>query len=327
MSTIRLIHIVTALTFLVSGLVRTYWLLAGNRFARWSAFIPTTRYQAHRAVPPGRLLRLRPQGDPRRSSATTSWPRPPTWCCSPCSSSRRSPGFALDGLMGAEPGATLFGWLRELLGPADAAPGPPPVDVADPRDRAVPRLQLHPRRPHRAQRPDLEHRAAARSSRPATRSSRRATAVPSCWTGSSHDRAAGALVVIGVGNVLLPRRRRRRPRDRGPAAARGRATRWRSRPGRASWTAAPSGSTSWARSRDARGRRARRRRATSGAAGGHRVASCRATRSCRAGRSPDGAAGRRGRRAARRRAAHGLAARGGRPRRHRGRPTSASGSA
>jgi cytochrome b len=25
-------------------------------------------------------------------------------------------GFALDGLMGAEPGATLFGWLRELLG-------------------------------------------------------------------------------------------------------------------------------------------------------------------------------------------------------------------
>jgi Ni/Fe-hydrogenase 1 B-type cytochrome subunit len=26
-------------------------------------------------------------------------------------------GFALDGLMGAEPGYTLFGWLRELLGP------------------------------------------------------------------------------------------------------------------------------------------------------------------------------------------------------------------
>ena len=25
-------------------------------------------------------------------------------------------GFALDGLMGAEPGATLFGWLRELFG-------------------------------------------------------------------------------------------------------------------------------------------------------------------------------------------------------------------
>ncbi|MEO5964385.1 MAG: cytochrome b/b6 domain-containing protein, partial [Candidatus Limnocylindrales bacterium] len=26
-------------------------------------------------------------------------------------------GFALDGLTGAEPGATLFAWLRELLGP------------------------------------------------------------------------------------------------------------------------------------------------------------------------------------------------------------------
>ena len=25
-------------------------------------------------------------------------------------------GFALDGLMGAEPGATLFAWLRELVG-------------------------------------------------------------------------------------------------------------------------------------------------------------------------------------------------------------------
>jgi Ni,Fe-hydrogenase I cytochrome b subunit len=26
-------------------------------------------------------------------------------------------GFALDGLLGAEPGASLFGWLRELVGP------------------------------------------------------------------------------------------------------------------------------------------------------------------------------------------------------------------
>jgi len=45
-STIRFVHIVTALAFLLSGIWRTYWLLAGNRFARWSAFIPTTRYQA-----------------------------------------------------------------------------------------------------------------------------------------------------------------------------------------------------------------------------------------------------------------------------------------
>ena len=46
MSTIRLIHILTALTFLVSGIIRTCWLLAGNRFARWTAFIPTSRFQA-----------------------------------------------------------------------------------------------------------------------------------------------------------------------------------------------------------------------------------------------------------------------------------------
>ena len=30
-------------------------------------------------------------------------------------------GFALDGLLGSEPGATLFGWLRELFGPQSAS--------------------------------------------------------------------------------------------------------------------------------------------------------------------------------------------------------------
>jgi Ni/Fe-hydrogenase b-type cytochrome subunit len=46
MSTIRQIHIITALIFLLSGLVRTWMLIFGNRFARWTAFIPTNRRQA-----------------------------------------------------------------------------------------------------------------------------------------------------------------------------------------------------------------------------------------------------------------------------------------
>lgn len=43
MSTFRFIHLIAAFAFLASGVIRTYWLFAGNQFARWSAFIPTTR--------------------------------------------------------------------------------------------------------------------------------------------------------------------------------------------------------------------------------------------------------------------------------------------
>ena len=46
MTAVRVIHIGTAIVFLVAGMVRTLWLLVGNRFARWSAFIPTSRNQA-----------------------------------------------------------------------------------------------------------------------------------------------------------------------------------------------------------------------------------------------------------------------------------------
>lgn len=39
----RFIHIIFAFIFIASGIVRTYWLFAGNQFARWTAFIPTNR--------------------------------------------------------------------------------------------------------------------------------------------------------------------------------------------------------------------------------------------------------------------------------------------
>ncbi len=43
MSTFRFIHLIAAFAFLASGVIRTYWLFAGNQFAKWSAFVPTNR--------------------------------------------------------------------------------------------------------------------------------------------------------------------------------------------------------------------------------------------------------------------------------------------
>lgn len=115
MSTIRFIHIVTALVFLVSGLVRTYWLLAGNRFARWNAFIPTNRYQFtelfRQAGFYGFVRKEIPEVLGHNQLAASAY-----LVLFALLLIETVTGFALDGLMGAEPGATLFAWLRELLG-------------------------------------------------------------------------------------------------------------------------------------------------------------------------------------------------------------------
>jgi Ni/Fe-hydrogenase 1 B-type cytochrome subunit len=116
MSTIRLIHILTALTFLVSGMIRTYWLLAGNRFARWTAFIPTTKFQAtelfRQAGFYGFVRKEIPKVLGHNQLAATAY-----LVLFALLLVEVVTGFALDGLMGTEPGRTLFGWLRELLGP------------------------------------------------------------------------------------------------------------------------------------------------------------------------------------------------------------------
>lgn len=43
MGTMRFVHIIAAYVFVSTGVVRTYWLFRGNKFARWQAFIPTNR--------------------------------------------------------------------------------------------------------------------------------------------------------------------------------------------------------------------------------------------------------------------------------------------
>ncbi len=116
MSTIRLIHILAALVFLVSGLVRTWWLLSGNRFARWSAFIPTSRFQAmelfRQAGFYGFIRKDIPKVLGHNQLAATAY-----LALFALLLVETVTGFALDGLLGSEPGATLFGWLRELFGP------------------------------------------------------------------------------------------------------------------------------------------------------------------------------------------------------------------
>jgi Ni/Fe-hydrogenase 1 B-type cytochrome subunit len=116
MSTMRLIHIVAALVFLLSGLLRTYWLLAGNRFARWSAFIPTSRFQATELFRQAGFYAFVRREIPKvlghNQLAATAY-----LALFGLLLLETVTGFALDGLMGGEPGATLFGWMRELFGP------------------------------------------------------------------------------------------------------------------------------------------------------------------------------------------------------------------
>ena len=108
-------HILSALLFLLSGLLRTYWLLAGNRFSRWTAFIPTTRYQAtelfRQAGFYAFIRREIPKVLGHNQLAATAYV-----VLFALLLVEVVTGFALDGLMGAEPGATLFAWLRELVG-------------------------------------------------------------------------------------------------------------------------------------------------------------------------------------------------------------------
>jgi Ni/Fe-hydrogenase 1 B-type cytochrome subunit len=116
MATVRGIHMVAAFTLLASGLLRTWWLLAGNRFARWSAFIPTSRFQFteifRQAAFYGFLRKEIPKVLGHNQLAASAYV-----VLFFLLLVETATGFALDGLIGSEPGASLFGWIRELLGP------------------------------------------------------------------------------------------------------------------------------------------------------------------------------------------------------------------
>lgn len=115
MTTIRTVHIAAAIALLVSGLLRTVWLLTGNRFARWKAFIPTTRLQVtelfRQAAFYGFIRREIPKVLGHNQLAASAY-----LILFFLLLVETITGFALDGLLGAEPGASMFGWLRDLMG-------------------------------------------------------------------------------------------------------------------------------------------------------------------------------------------------------------------
>lgn len=116
MTTVRQIHILAAIVLLVSGLLRTVWLLAGNRFARWSAFFPTNRRQLLEVFRQAGFYAFVRREIPRilghNQLAASAYLI--LWFLLLVETVT---GFALDGLVGSEPGATGFGWLNVLFGP------------------------------------------------------------------------------------------------------------------------------------------------------------------------------------------------------------------
>ncbi len=115
MTVVRFVHMVAAFTFLGSGILRTYWLFAGNRFSRWTAFVPTNRrHAAELANQAGWYLFLRrevPKILGHNALAAGTY-----FVVFFLFLLQTATGFALAGADGTEPWATIFGWVPGLLG-------------------------------------------------------------------------------------------------------------------------------------------------------------------------------------------------------------------
>ncbi len=115
MTVIRLVHMITALTLVASLLARLAWMLVGNRFARWYAFIPTNRFQAmeifRQAAFYAFLRKEIPKVLGHNQLAAAAYV-----VLFLLLFVETVTGFALDALQGTQPWATLFGWVLDLLG-------------------------------------------------------------------------------------------------------------------------------------------------------------------------------------------------------------------
>lgn len=115
MTTVRFLHMIAAFVFLASGIVRTYWLFAGNRFARWTAFVPTRRAQARELLhQTGWYLFLRrevPRVLGHNALAAGTY-----FIVFFLLLLQTVTGFALAGVDGSQPWAGLFGWFVDVLG-------------------------------------------------------------------------------------------------------------------------------------------------------------------------------------------------------------------
>jgi Ni/Fe-hydrogenase 1 B-type cytochrome subunit len=115
MTDVRTIHLLAAVALLLSGLVRTIWLLTGNRFARWPAFIPTNRRQLveifQQAGYYAFLRKEIPKVLGHNQLAASAYV-----VLFVLLIVETLTGFVLYGVLGIEPAQTLFAWIRELIG-------------------------------------------------------------------------------------------------------------------------------------------------------------------------------------------------------------------
>jgi Ni/Fe-hydrogenase 1 B-type cytochrome subunit len=115
MTSMREIHIVSAIVLLVSGAWRTIWLLTGNRFARWSAFIPTSRRQATELFRQAAFYAFIRKEIPKvlghNQLAASAYVVLVGLVLVEVVT-----GFILYGVLGVEPVASALAWVRELVG-------------------------------------------------------------------------------------------------------------------------------------------------------------------------------------------------------------------
>lgn len=115
MATVRLIHMVAAFALVGSLLVRMSWMLLGNRFSRWSAFIPTSRFQATEILRQAAFYAFIRRHEPKvlghNQLAASAYV-----LLFGLLFIEVLTGFALDGFLEARPWAPLVSWIPELLG-------------------------------------------------------------------------------------------------------------------------------------------------------------------------------------------------------------------
>ena len=115
MTAVRTIHMLAALALLLSGLLRTIWLLRGNRFARWSALVPTNRVQATELFRQAGFYAFVRKDIPKvlghNQLAATAY-----LALIGLLVVETVTGLVLYGALGAEPAASLLSWVREIVG-------------------------------------------------------------------------------------------------------------------------------------------------------------------------------------------------------------------
>lgn len=114
MMTVRFVHMLAAYTFLAAGVLRTYWLFAGNRFAHWRAFVPTNRTQLRELFSQtGWYAFLRP--NPPKVLGHNQLAAGAYFVMFFLFLIQTLAGFALVGIHGIQPWATLFGWVPDVM--------------------------------------------------------------------------------------------------------------------------------------------------------------------------------------------------------------------